>query len=134
MAAEFEKKLNEIDAQIAARQGCDSDERMNAHRQIIEKVLDRQVNCGGLILNNGVSTDPGYVYCEIHYRGYVKQHTQGGLMNVDIAENRLIVPLDVDSSADANRIVTQLFDCVGDVQGWQTTLYRCRSRCRQETD
>ena len=33
-------------------------------------------------------------------------------MNVDIAENRLIVPLDVDSSADANRIVAQLSECV----------------------
>ena len=32
---------------------------------------------------------------------------------MDIAENRLIVPLDVDSLADANRIVTQLSDCVG---------------------
>ena len=33
-------------------------------------------------------------------------------MNLDIPENRLIVPLDVDSLADANRIVAQLFDCV----------------------
>ena len=33
-------------------------------------------------------------------------------MNVDILENRLIVPLDVDSLAEASRIVTPLSDCV----------------------
>lgn len=33
-------------------------------------------------------------------------------MNLDTPENRLIVPLDVDSLADANRIAAQLFDCV----------------------
>jgi orotidine-5'-phosphate decarboxylase len=35
------------------------------------------------------------------------------LMNVNMPENRLIVPLDVDSLAEASRIVTSLSDCVG---------------------
>ena len=33
-------------------------------------------------------------------------------MNVNSPENRLIVPLDVDSLAEASRIVTPLSDCV----------------------
>ena len=59
---------------------------------------------GTPILNNG-STFPDEV-------NTLTNSNANQLMNLDIPENRLIVPLDVDSLADANRIVAQLFDCV----------------------
>ena len=59
---------------------------------------------GTPILNNG-STFPAEV-------NFLTNSNANQLMTLDIPDNRLIVPLDVDSLADANRIVAQLFDCV----------------------